>query len=148
MIKESAKLISSKKWSKVSTKTLTISSISKYSECKVYLKSPYSNQKPDVREFNRKAAKVFLLKFLQEFTKKQHLLSQLSKHHALVKHAAYSLKRHMLVKKKETSKLLEEWDKEVKKIKSWTKDIAEAYKKYSLGTYIKEFWRFPQLLTP
>lgn len=53
----------------------------------------------------------------------------------------------MFVKKNTTAKFIEDWDKEAKKIKSWTKDIAEAYKKYSLGVYVKEFWKYPQFLT-
>lgn len=100
-----------------------------------------------MRAFNAKAARVFLSKFIGEFSQKRCLLAQLTKHHALIKHAAYSFKRHMFVKKKATAKLLEEWDKEAKKIKSWTKDIAEAYKRFSLGVYAKDFWKYPQLLT-
>lgn len=108
---------------------------------------PYSNQKPEVRAFNHKAAQVFLTKFLKEFSQKKYLFARFSRHHELIKHSVYSLKRHMFVKKAVTTMFIDEWDKEARKIKSWTKDIAEAYKKFALGDYFRDFWKYPQYLT-
>lgn len=71
----------------------------------------------------------------------------MERHSEVIKHAVYSIKRHMFVKKRETSKFIDEWDKVLKKIKSWSKDIAEASKRYYLENYFREFWKYPHMVT-
>lgn len=102
-----------------------------------------------MREFNAKAARVFLLKFISEFSKKRLLLAKLDRHHSLIKHAVYSFKRHMFVKNREVKKFIENWRKEgsQKGMKIWAKDLAEAVKKFHLKQYVKEFWQYSHLLT-
>lgn len=53
----------------------------------------------------------------------------------------------MFVKKRERAMMIEEWKKELHRINSWAKDISEAYKRFHLGLYMKEYMLNARLLT-
>ena len=108
---------------------------------------PYANQNFDIRDFNFAAAQIYLFKFIKELLFKQLLLHRFNRLQNILKRSANAFKNHMKVKRKFLVILSDQWDKEIKKMRIWSKDVADVYKRYSLGACIRDFWKYPIHLT-
>ena len=108
-----------------------------YSGCKIRVIRPPLNQKAFVKQYNAKAARVYVSLFLQECGKKDRILKQIKNHSRIINLAAFSMKQHMHIKNKQVKKLVDGWEKAIpiKNNGSWENDLRKAHHLYNLGRY-------------
>lgn len=98
---------------------------------------PPLNQKKAVLEFNKKAAKAYLLNFLEEYSAKSYLQQKFLDHSRNINLAAFWMKRHMHKKKEQVKQLADSWEKAfVRGQKIWNSEIKKAFDIYQLGQFV------------